>query len=253
MDKRVADVANLLNEKGLCGSGNNRVTLAEEIVALFPEPSVEGVEKQVAHRTEIIQSLLKDACDDDTEIRKLAKKVLTEYQVEGDSYGVPTIVGVVELVVNIALSKFQIKGEGGYCSCEEKPVRLISHCRNCGKEIENPPTIKEMLEEPHPENGGVCCCGGIELKEGTKVIGDVVHCKTKPCYITDKPLPPQETENEKSFTEQLRSLINCNSVENASNTPDFILAQFMNECLWAGEKLVREREKWYGKEHNPCL
>ena len=34
-----------------------------------------------------------------------------------------------------------------YCQCEEKPVRLISHCRNCNKEIEFPPTIKEMLEE----------------------------------------------------------------------------------------------------------
>jgi len=38
-----------------------------------------------------------------------------------------------------------------WCECKDKPVRLISHCRNCGKEIENPPTIKEMLEEKSSE------------------------------------------------------------------------------------------------------
>jgi hypothetical protein len=33
------------------------------------------------------------------------------------------------------------KGTGDmieYCQCKDKPVRLISHCRNCGKKIEYP-------------------------------------------------------------------------------------------------------------------
>lgn len=34
-----------------------------------------------------------------------------------------------------------------YCQCQEKPVRLVSHCRNCGLEIKKPPTIEEMLNE----------------------------------------------------------------------------------------------------------
>ena len=34
-----------------------------------------------------------------------------------------------------------------YCQCKEKPVRLISCCRNCSKEIESPPTVEEMLFE----------------------------------------------------------------------------------------------------------
>lgn len=53
-------------------------------------------------------------------------------------------------MVSCPLSKIgggEMKKKKDYCQCKEKPVRLISHCRNCGKEIENPPTIKEMLNE----------------------------------------------------------------------------------------------------------
>ena len=40
-------------------------------------------------------------------------------------------------------------------------------------------------------SGEKCCCGQIEMS-GDKtviVVGKEVHCKTKPCYITDKPEP----------------------------------------------------------------
>lgn len=36
-----------------------------------------------------------------------------------------------------------------------------------------------------------------------------------------------------TFEEQLRELINKNSQEAESNTPDFILAQFLQRCLTA--------------------
>jgi len=34
-------------------------------------------------------------------------------------------------------------------------------------------------------------------------------------------------------------------MENASDTPDFILAQYLSDCLAAFDKAVRERERWY--------
>jgi len=46
----------------------------------------------------------------------------------------------------------------------------------------------------------------------------------------------------------LSTLLNRHSQENASDTPDFILAQFMLSSLNAFEAAVRSREKWYGRE-----
>lgn len=53
------------------------------------------------------------------------------------------------------------------------------------------------------------------------------------------------------FERELRGLINRHSVENASNTPDFILACFMAESLTAFNKAVHERARWYGRMDSP--
>jgi len=50
-----------------------------------------------------------------------------------------------------------------------------------------------------------------------------------------------------TFKEELSSLINRHSRENLSDTPDFILAQFMLDCLAAFEITTRRRDIWYGK------
>jgi Family of unknown function (DUF6275) len=47
------------------------------------------------------------------------------------------------------------------------------------------------------------------------------------------------------FRQQLEGLINENSMENWSNTPDFILAQFLTESLKAFDNAVRRRDEWY--------
>ena len=54
----------------------------------------------------------------------------------------------LEEVVDALISAGQIKKVDNCCTCKDKPVRLISHCRNCGKIIKNPPTIKEMITAP---------------------------------------------------------------------------------------------------------
>ncbi len=50
-----------------------------------------------------------------------------------------------------------------------------------------------------------------------------------------------------TFKEELKSLINRHSRENESNTPDFLLGQFIEGCLAAFEQTVNAREKWYGR------
>lgn len=47
------------------------------------------------------------------------------------------------------------------------------------------------------------------------------------------------------FKEELRDLINKHSKENESNTPDFILASYMETCLKAFDKAIQRRESWY--------
>lgn len=60
---------------------------------------------------------------------------------------------------------------------------------------------------------------------------------------------PPTTHKEVEFVESLRYAINCNSMENGSNTPDFILAEYLKDCLAALNKAVKAREKWYGHSH----
>ena len=47
---------------------------------------------------------------------------------------------------------------------------------------------------------------------------------------------------------EVEHAINRCSAENGSNTPDFILAEFLTDCLAAFDKASRSREKWYGAE-----
>lgn len=61
---------------------------------------------------------------------------------------------------------------------------------------------------------------------------------------------PQEPEQ--AFTQKLASLINITSRENESNTPDFILAEMMHDCLRAFERASLRREDWYGRSLTPA-
>lgn len=50
-----------------------------------------------------------------------------------------------------------------------------------------------------------------------------------------------------NFEYELRELINKHSRENGSDTPDFILAQYLTHCLDAFNIAVISREGWYGR------
>lgn len=53
------------------------------------------------------------------------------------------------------------------------------------------------------------------------------------------------------FHEELLALINKHSMENTSNTPDWILAQYLIECLSAFDGATQLRESWYGRDPRP--
>ncbi len=49
------------------------------------------------------------------------------------------------------------------------------------------------------------------------------------------------------FLKAIETAINTHSMENGSNTPDFILASYLVGCLGAFEEAVAHREAWYGR------
>lgn len=48
------------------------------------------------------------------------------------------------------------------------------------------------------------------------------------------------------FEQALCELINKYSMENGSDTPDFVLAQYMFTCLSAYQTAVKARDKYFG-------
>ncbi len=49
-----------------------------------------------------------------------------------------------------------------------------------------------------------------------------------------------------SFKKELERMLNAHSMEDASGTPDFILAEYMFACLRAFEAASNDRSSWYG-------
>ena len=53
------------------------------------------------------------------------------------------------------------------------------------------------------------------------------------------------------FERELRDLLNKHSQENESDTPDYVLARYLTDCLEVFHQAVRNREKWYGRTAVP--
>ena len=50
------------------------------------------------------------------------------------------------------------------------------------------------------------------------------------------------------FRKELTGLINKHSMEIGSHTPDFILAEYLTDCLDAFDKTDTARRKWYVRD-----
>ncbi len=54
-----------------------------------------------------------------------------------------------------------------------------------------------------------------------------------------------------SLQNDIKAVINRHSREEDSNTPDFILAEYLVACLGAFEVASNRREGWYKVDHKP--
>ena len=63
---------------------------------------------------------------------------------------------------------------------------------------------------------------------------------------------PQDSKEEPKplFEEAIRKIINSYSLENESDTPDYILAQYLANCLTAYTKAVQSRSRHIGSQTN---
>jgi len=48
----------------------------------------------------------------------------------------------------------------------------------------------------------------------------------------------------------IEQAINKHSIENGSDTPDFILAEYLTDCLRAFDKATVRRGEWYGRKES---
>ncbi|MDD5292069.1 MAG: hypothetical protein PHY46_02660 [Candidatus Omnitrophica bacterium] len=55
------------------------------------------------------------------------------------------------------------------------------------------------------------------------------------------------------FKKELEQLINRYCKENDSNTPDFILAEYLQDCLNSFNQATQMRETWYGRNACPTI
>lgn len=55
----------------------------------------------------------------------------------------------------------------------------------------------------------------------------------------------QRVLEDAGFEKELTSLINKYSMENTSDTPDFILSQYIEGCLVVFNRAVLQRDQWY--------
>jgi hypothetical protein len=72
-----------------------------------------------------------------------------------------------------------------------------------------------------------------------------------PCV--DEADGPGDGDRPSSFEKELEGLINRHSQENGSNTPDFILAAYLSDCLATWNRWVKRRDGWYGVKLRPGM
>ena len=61
----------------------------------------------------------------------------------------------------------------------------------------------------------------------------------------------EEIEPKRNLKRELAGLLNEHSAENASDTPDYLLAEFMLDSLNAYERATQKRDAWYGMNPRP--
>lgn len=103
---RASTLFNFLQKQAMLAEDDLRKALHIEAAQLI---------EQQARRIEELEKINKLACedwaDDDTRVKELAKPFLTKFEIEGDSYGVPGVIDIVEsLTKQLATAKAELHG-----------------------------------------------------------------------------------------------------------------------------------------------
>ena len=72
-------------------------------------------------------------------------------------------------------------------------------------------------------------------------------------YKDATPIPDDVEFERPTFGRALQELINSYSMENGSNTPDFVLADYVKDVLHLFNQTVNRREEWYGRKADRVL
>jgi hypothetical protein len=73
---------------------------------------------------------------------------------------------------------------------------------------------------------------------------------TGPALIFEYQDVPDRPDESADFEEQLATLLNATCSENESNTPDYILANYLLDCLNAFNNAVNARDAWYDPDND---
>lgn len=113
-------------------------------------------------------------------------------------------------------------------------------CEYCGARVFDPCSAK------HPGDADSVNC---QLPPGTVYVDDRrKNLIGGPGFEVDAADPAHPVNRDAEFLKALTSTINSHSRENGSDTPDFILGQFLMTCLTAFDVAVSKRTKWYQGE-----
>jgi hypothetical protein len=82
-------------------------------------------------------------------------------------------------------------------------------------------------------------------KEPDVILGQCVDLSNR-MYKDSTPLPEATSSIQPGFDKELESLISRYSMEAGSNTPDYILVEFMKNSLENFHQATRLRDNWYG-------
>lgn len=61
----------------------------------------------------------------------------------------------------------------------------------------------------------------------------------------------EKEQRQARFRNDLQDVLNRHSMENGSNTPDHMLADYLIDCLYALDLAINKRASWYGRFDEP--